>query len=272
MKIKNIIAGIAIALLFSQSVYAVPVNLRVNGSYINTPAAPVIENNSVLVPVRAVANALGCESVQWDGSSKKVTLAKSSKKIVIQIGSKTAQVNGANKSLLTAAKLYKDRTFVPVRFVAENFGAAVSWTQSTYTVDITGDYVPRQGIEGLDYTQDELEWLAKIVSAEAQGEAMEGKIGVANVILNRLKSPDFPDTIYGVIFDRNYGVQFTPVANGTVYNEPTADSYQAAKQALEGVSMVGECLYFCNPVTSTNDWIPNNRIYSQTIGQHDFYL
>ena len=61
-------------------------------------------------------------------------------------------------------------------------------------------------------------WLSRILYAEANTEPLAGKIAVGNVIMNRVKSPEFPDTIYSVIFDRKYGVQFTPVANGSVYN------------------------------------------------------
>ena len=70
------------------------------------------------------------------------------------------------------------------------------------------------------YRPDEVLWLSRIIIAESRGESLLGQIAVGNVVLNRVKSRDFPNTIYGVIFDRKYGVQFTPVANGTIYNTP----------------------------------------------------
>ena len=88
-----------------------------------------------------------------------------------------------------------------------------------------------------------------------------------------MKSPDFPSSIYGVIFDRKNGVQFTPVANGTIYNTPSAESIRAAKECLSGTSVVGSCLYFFNPKTATKaDWIIRNCSYYASIGNHDFYL
>lgn len=119
---------------------------------------------------------------------------------------------------------------------------------------------------------DELFWLARIVEAEAEGESYIGKVAIANVILNRVHSAGFPNTIYGVIFDTQYGyTQFTPVLDGRIYNNPSAESYQAAQAALNGQRPVGPALYFLNPSKSENFWIPQNRQYMMTIGQHDFY-
>jgi len=104
------------------------------------------------------------------------------------------------------------------------------------------------------------------------GEPYEGKLAVANCIINRKRNKDFPDTIKGVIFDRNWGVQYTPVANGTIYNNPSGDSIKAATAALEGTNNIGESLYFLNPRKATNNWIIKNRRFYRTIKNHDFYL
>ena len=115
-------------------------------------------------------------------------------------------------------------------------------------------------------------WLSRIINAESAGESMRGKVAVGNVVLNRVESHLYADNIYDVIFDTQYGVQFTPAANGTIYNEPSGDSIVAAKRAFLGEENVGNCLYFLNPRISTNFWIVNNRTFYKTIGNHDFYL
>ena len=79
------------------------------------------------------------------------------------------------------------------------------------------------------YTYEDLYWLSRIVHAEAAHESYEGKVAVANVVLNRVRHDSFPDTIYGVIFDKAGGVQFTPVAAGTVYNDPSEEAIQRQK-------------------------------------------
>ena len=273
MKVKIICAALLTAAAVSSVQAATPVDIMVNGNYVKTDTEPVMENGTVLAPIRAVANALGCESVKWNDAAKTAELVYGSKNIKISIGKSTAQVNDENKKLASPARLINNRTFVPVRFIAENFGADVFWNSRTHTVNITKDShsVSSEYID-TSYTEHDLDWLAKIVHAEAQGEIADGKIGVANVVLNRVESKEFPNTIYDVIFDRKYGVQFTPIANGAIHNEPARESYSAAKKALKGANTVGESLYFCNPLISSNLWIMNNRPYYTSIGRHDFYL
>ncbi|AKL94408.1 cell wall hydrolase, SleB [Clostridium aceticum] len=120
--------------------------------------------------------------------------------------------------------------------------------------------------------EDDMYWLSRIIHAEAQGEPYQGKVAVGNVVLNRVRSSNFPNTIYGVVFDRQHGyVQFSPVIDGTIHNTPNRDSVQAATEALNGAKPVGDALYFLNPRKATNFWIVANRRFMKTIGDHDFY-
>lgn len=131
---------------------------------------------------------------------------------------------------------------------------------------------PSVSHSGASLDEDAVFWLSRIISAESKGESLEGQIAVGNVVLNRVKSPEFPNTIYGVIFDDRWGGQFEPVRNGTIYLEPTEQSILAAKKCLSGVNNIGNCLYFLAPDLAQNFWIPQNREYVTTIGCHDFYL
>lgn len=121
------------------------------------------------------------------------------------------------------------------------------------------------------YNSSDLYWLSRIISAESAGEPLTGKIAVGNVVLNRKASPSYPNTIYGVIFDRKGGTQFTPAAIGTIYNSPTAESIMAAKICLEGYSIDQNILFFMNPRIATNNWISKNRPFAFRIANHDFY-
>lgn len=119
---------------------------------------------------------------------------------------------------------------------------------------------------------DDLYWLSRIIHSEAQGESYQGKVAVGNVIINRVNSDLFPNTIKGVIFDRQNGyTQFSPVLDGSIYNTPDAESVRAAREVLNGARPVGDALYFLNPRKSTNFWIVGNRKHMVTIGLHDFY-
>ena len=115
-------------------------------------------------------------------------------------------------------------------------------------------------------------WLSRIIHAESGGEVLEGQIAVGNVVLNRVASGDFPDSVPEVIFDDEHGVQFEPVANGTVRSEPTELSREAARRALSGENTAGDALYFFAPALSQGSWIDSSRTYRQTIGCHRFYL
>jgi len=118
----------------------------------------------------------------------------------------------------------------------------------------------------------DLYWLSRIIHAEAEAEPYLGKVAVGNVVLNRVKSSAFPNTIKGVIFEYYQGIpQFSPVADGTIYNTPSATSIQAAKDALAGQRPVGAATYFFNPDKSAGTWIVRNKTFVKTIGDHDFY-
>ncbi len=121
-------------------------------------------------------------------------------------------------------------------------------------------------------SEDDLYWLSRVIHSEAQGESYTGKVAVGNVIVNRVNSELFPDTIKGVVFDKQDGhTQFSPVLDGSIYNTPDTESVRAAEEVLDGVRPVGNALYFLNPRKSTNFWIVGNRRYMTTIGLHDFY-
>lgn len=119
---------------------------------------------------------------------------------------------------------------------------------------------------------EDLYWLSRIIHSEAQGEPYKGKVAVGNVIMNRVNSGSFPNTVKEVVFDKQDGyTQFSPVLDGTIYNTPDTQSVEAAREILNGARPVGNALYFLNPRESTNFWITKNRKYMTTIGLHDFY-
>lgn len=130
--------------------------------------------------------------------------------------------------------------------------------------------LPSRGTSS-QYSTD-LYWLSRIIHAEAEAEPYSGKVAVGDVILNRVKSNLFPNSVKGVIFEYYLGIpQFSPVADGTIYNTPDADSIKAAIDALNGINYIGTATYFFNPDKSEGTWIVNNKIYVKRIGNHVFY-
>nr|WP_294680589.1 stalk domain-containing protein [uncultured Anaerotignum sp.] len=102
---------------------------------VSFPEAPFIENDRVLVPMRGILEALGY-SVQWQEAEKTVLAQKDAVQISLRIHEKTATVNGETVSIDAPATIKNDRTFVPLRFLAEHSGAEVTWNQSTSSVSI----------------------------------------------------------------------------------------------------------------------------------------
>ena len=160
------------------------------------------------------------------------------------------------------------RLYIPASVFAKAVGMTLNAEEGSVT--IKGSYSPILHADKF-YRSDEVFWLARIIHAESRGEALIGQIAVGNVVLNRVRSAYYPNTIYGVIFDRKYGVQFSPILDGSIYNTPGYSATLAAKIALEGYDVSEGAFFFLNTALATSSWIPRNREYAFTIGNHDFY-
>ncbi len=114
--------------------------------------------------------------------------------------------------------------------------------------------------------QTNLNLLARAVYGEARGEPYEGMVAVAAVILNRVRSSNFPSSVAGVIYQPG---AFTAVDDGQINLEPNQTAYRAAQDALNGWDPSGGALYYFNPNTATNKWIWS-RPLTVVIGKHRF--
>ena len=116
------------------------------------------------------------------------------------------------------------------------------------------------------YSSSDIYLLAKCVHAEARGEPYVGQVAVAAVILNRVKDPNFPNTISGVIYQP---WAFTAVNDGQINLEPNKSAYNAASDAMNGWDPTYGCIYYYNPTTATSKWIFSRQVVI-TIGKHVF--
>ena len=115
-------------------------------------------------------------------------------------------------------------------------------------------------------------WLARIVYHEAGNQILDGKVAVANVVLNRKASTMFPDTVKDVIYDTRNGVQFIRKSDQSIFREPTDSCWVAAKLALEGYVTAPDCLFFTAKWRAPTCWAQKHRTVYATIGDHVFYL
>lgn len=118
------------------------------------------------------------------------------------------------------------------------------------------------------YSSGDSYLLAKCIYAEARGEPYTGQVAVGAVILNRVRSSKFPNSISGVIYQP---YAFTCVADGQINLTPDATAKKAAQDALNGWDPTGGCLYYYNPATATSSWIWS-RTVMLSIGKHNFAL
>ena len=112
----------------------------------------------------------------------------------------------------------------------------------------------------------DLNLLARVVHGEARGEPYKGKVAVAAVVLNRVESSSFPNTIAGVVYQSG---AFSAVKDGQINLTPDSESIRAAQDAMNGWDPTGGCLYYYNPNTATDSWI-RTRTVKTVIGRHYF--
>lgn len=222
------------------------------------------------VGIRQFSMLLGAHSVGWEAESKTATVEAEGLSLSVRYGGNYMIANGRYLWIENGVIIENGTMYVPIRVLCQAFGYHVSWDDSVKTAIVEkGDGAITSG-SGY-YDSDSVYWLSRIINAEAVGESLRGKIAVGNVVLNRKTSPLFPGTIYGVIFDRKNGVQFTPIENGAIYNEPTEESIVAAKLCLEGVNLLPHALFFVNDKLATSSWVSDNREYITAIGNHKFF-
>ncbi len=247
------------------------VKVILNGSVLFSDVSAVLQNGTTYVPLRAFAEAFAESEVTWNASQGRAIVRSSGLTLDVQVGRQYMVANDRYFYMADSILVRDGRVLVPVRALSMAYGIDVQWNAAARTVILTGSGRPVQNGASF-YDADSVLWLARIIHAESQGESLKGKMAVGNVVLNRVKSPSFPNTIYGVIFDQSNGPQFTPTANGTIYNTPGTESVIAAKMCLEGYTVVPDrCLYFLNPAIAASGWVTQNRPYVTAIGNHYFY-
>ena len=227
-------------------------------------------NGEIYAPVRKFVNTVyPGATVTYNSQSRTITVKSDALTLTATDGTYVVYANDRPLFAKTPIVILSNgRMYIPLDTLTKALGVRTSESGSTVTV--SGKVSPLLSA-GKFYREDEIYWLSRIISAESRGEPLIGQIAVGNVVLNRTRSKDFPNTIWGVIFDRKYGVQFEPIINGSIHQAPAYTSVLAAKICLEGFSVSEDVLYFLEPRISTSGWIQKTRPYAFTIGNHDFY-
>ncbi len=230
----------------------------------------VIVDSITYVPLRNFCGLFADCKITWNAQSKTAAVKTEHLYMTVQENAVYIVANGRHLYTVGSVRNFGGHLYVPIRPLALAFAETLTWNAEARCVELTANGKVR-AIAEASYNADEVYWLSRIISAESKGEPMKGQIAVGNVVLNRVRHASYPNTIYGVIFDRKHGTQFSPVSFGTIYQKPTASAIAAAKICLEGYSISDTALFFVNPRIATSTWIQQNRKFEFTVGNHDFY-
>lgn len=175
-------------------------------------------------------------------------------------------VDGIYGSKTKAAVIYfqKKNGLSADGIVGKKTLAALGINESKYN-NGSGSGSSSQGGVG-KYSSQDVALLARLIYGEARGESYTGQVAVAAVVLNRIKSSSFPNTVSGVIYQP---YAFTAVADGQINYTPDSTAYSAAKDAINGWDPTGGAIYYYNPKTATSAWIYSRKV-TTTIGNHVF--
>lgn len=194
-----------------------------------------------------------------------------------EISSDAATTTAENRTIQTKLKrwgyytgnvdgIYGSLTREAVRYFQRKNGLAVDGIVGPKTAAALGMTLSSGSSSSSSLSSSDLNLLARCVYAEARGESYVGQVAIAAVVLNRVGSPSFPNTIAGVIYQP---YAFTAVNDGQINLTPNSTAYKAAQDALNGWDPTYGAIYYYNPATATSSWIWSRQT-TVTIGNHVF--
>jgi len=182
-------------------------------------------------------------------------------------GQSFAVANGRYLYIPDGVQMIDGKVAVPMRTLAEVFNLSVEYNAQRRVVVLEHVGEDVYLADGEEYYDEEtLYWLSRIIYSESGNQPLMGKLAVGNVVMNRVASPAFPNTIKAVLFQKN---QFSPASSGSIYREPNEESVIAAKLVMDGAVVLENALFFNR--AGMNTFASRNRTYVATIGAHAFY-
>ena len=249
---------------------ALDASVLINGQPAPRAISKYIEAGVSYVSLADMARALDSSAkVTWNEKEKTMVVSTSALKLTAVCEHSFIEANGRYLYVPNRVQVLDDgRVIIPLKVVAKAFDASVCWEEATQTIHITrGSGAIKPGNQF--YKEDAVFWLSRVIYAESGGEVMKGMIAVGNVVMNRVSSKNFPNTIYGVISQKN---QFSTFKDGKLARcTPTERSVIAAKIVLDGgvVDEVKNAYFFDAFLDSS--WAARNKDVVATIGGHRFY-
>ena len=174
---------------------------------------------------------------------------------VFGAGTKKAVIAFQKKNGLTPDGVVGAQTFKALGMVS-SYNSLVGQSGATATGGMNG------------FSSSDIYLLARTIYAEGRGEPYTGQVAIAAVVLNRVRSPKFPNTITGVVYQKH---AFTAVSDGQINLTPNDTAMRAAKDAINGWDPTGGAIYYYNPAVATSAWIFDRQTIT-VIGKHVFAI
>lgn len=226
-------------------------------------------NGTTYVSLAGMAKALDeTATAVWDGSKNTVTVTTQMLTMTAHLGDQYVVANGRYLYVKDRVSQNNGTMMVPLSIVTKAFDAKLTWDASSGKIHVQRGSGALASASAF-YNQDDLFWLSRVIFAESGNQSLDGKIAVGKVVLNRVASPIFPNTIHGVLAQKN---QFSTYKGGKLANRtPNESSVIAAKLVMDGASVeiVENALWFDAKCSSS--WAARNRTCLAVIGGHKFY-
>lgn len=162
--------------------------------------------------------------------------------------------------------IFGSKTKEAVKYFQRKNGLVVDGIAGNKTLKAMGISSGSSGSSSSSYSDADVALLARLIYGEARGESYVGQVAVGAVVMNRIKSSSFPNTMSGVIYQR---YAFTAVDDGQINLTPNATAKKAAQDAMNGWDPTYGAIYYYNPATATSSWIFSRKT-TVTIGNHVF--
>ena len=246
----------------------VDTSLLVNGKPVSTDTDKMILDGTTYVALTPmIREMLPQASVTWDNAAGTTTVRTEQLTLSAKQGESYIVANGRYLYIPQGLQIRDGRMVLPLRTLVKALDAQTSWSPETGVISVTtgsGAILPGSQF----YDENTLFWLSRLITAESGNQSLKGMMAVGNVLLNRVKSPAFPNTIEGVLAQKN---QFTTYKNGKLANRtPFERCVIAAKLVMDGgeVEEIQGALYFDS---AANSWASRHKVYVATLGGHRFF-
>lgn len=242
--------------------------LTVDGQPVSTDVAKTYRGDTTYVALVPMSKCLDSTILsKWDAGTRTATVHNDKLVLKATVGNLYLTVNNRYFYAPEGIQIENGQVMVPLSALVKAFDGSLTWNGSTGITAVTrGSGAAKFGEQY--YNADDLFWLSRVIYTESGNQPLEGKMAVGNVVMNRVKHPSFPNTVEGVLAQKN---QFTTYWSGHIArSSPNAESVIAAKLVLDGgvVEEVKNALYFDSAASS---WASRNRTCVAVIGGHRFY-